>query len=189
LPLLALVPQVFRMIEVFHGGLRQDWYWQTHLHCDGLILGVWLAFVFVDRPELWRRLRVPAMPLALIPIAILVYQNSVLDHPPIVRGTVFLLYAVGYAAWLRLLYDVRWSPSGAAAKLVKATVHGIALASYSIYLVHTLLFTDVRALIDGWPRGVLKSGTILTCAMIGSVAFYFAVERPTIVLRDRVLKH
>ena len=101
----------------------------------------------------------------------------------------FLLYAVGYAAWLRLLYDVRWSPASLAGKGVKATVHGIALASYSIYLVHTLLFTDVRLLIDGWPRGVVKTGTILACTLVGSAAFYFAVERPTILLRDRVLRH
>lgn len=189
LPSLALMPQLFRMIEVFHGGLRMDWYWQTHLHCDGLILGVWLAYVFVDRPELWKKLRTPAMPLAAIPVTILVYQNLLRDHAPIVRGTVFLLYAVGYSAWLRLLYDVRWAPVSFFGRQLKATVHGIALASYSIYLVHILVFTDVRVLVDGWPRGVLKSGTILACALGASVVFYFAVERPTILLRDRVLRH
>jgi len=180
LPVLALVPQILRTVATLGGGLPANWYWRTHLHCEGLILGVWLAYVFVDRVELWRRLRRPAMPLAAIPVAILVYQNVV---------TVFLLYAVGYAAWLRLLYDVRWEPVSSPAKLVKATVHGIALASYSIYLMHTLLFTDVRLLVDAWPRGAVKSGTILACAVVGSVVFYFAVERPTILLRDRVLKH
>jgi len=189
LPMLALVPQILRTAAVLGGGLPENWYWQTHLHCEGLILGVWLAYVFVDRPELWHKLRAPAMPLVIIPIAILVYQNVVAEQPLAFRATVFLLYAVGYAAWLRLLYDVRWTPDSSLGKGIKETVHGIALASYSIYLVHTLLFTDVRLLIDGWPRGVVKSGTILACTLVGSGVFYFAVERPTILLRDRLLRH
>lgn len=189
LPLLALAPQTMRTVAVLRGGLPANWYWQTHLHCEGLILGVWLAYVFVDRKELWQRLRAPALLLAALPVAILVYQNVVAEQPLAFRATVFLLYAVGYAAWLRLLYDVRWSPRSSLGNGVKATVHGIALASYSIYLVHTLLFTDVRLLIDGWPRGAVKSGTILACTLVGSALFYFAVERPTILLRDRLLRH
>jgi peptidoglycan/LPS O-acetylase OafA/YrhL len=186
--LLALVPQALRTAAVVGGGLPVNWYWRTHLHCEGLILGVWLAYLFVDRQDLWVKLRRPSMPLAVIPVAILVYQNFVPEQPIPFRATVFLLYAVGYAAWLRLLYDVRWNPVGGPARLLKSTVHGIALASYSIYLVHTLLFTDVRMLIDDWPRGVAKSATILACTLVVSVAFYFAVERPTIVLRDRLLR-
>jgi peptidoglycan/LPS O-acetylase OafA/YrhL len=73
-------------------------------------------------------------------------------------------------------------------RLLKSSIHGVALASYSIYLVHTLLFTDVRMLIDAWPRGPLKSGTILACTLAASAIFYFAVERPTISLRNRILR-
>jgi peptidoglycan/LPS O-acetylase OafA/YrhL len=67
-------------------------------------------------------------------------------------------------------------------------LQGLALASYSIYLVHTLLFTDIRVLLGTWPRGAVKTGTILLATLLLSVVFYFAVERPTIVLRDRLLK-
>ncbi len=189
LPLLALVPQLLRTAAVLGSGLPTNWYWRTHLHCEGLILGVWLAYVFVDRQPLWAKLRRPAMLLAALPLAILAYQNMVPEQPLAFRATVFLLYAIGYASWLRLLYDVRWTPLSALGKGVKEAVHGIALASYSIYLVHTLMFTDVRVLVDGWPRGVVKSGTILACALGASILFYFAVERPTILLRDRVLRH
>lgn len=187
--MLALAPQILRTGSVLVSGLPSNWYWRTHLHCEGLILGVWLAAVFVDRPALWEKLRRPAMPLAIIPVAILVYQNLVPNQPLAFRATVFLLYAVGYAAWLRLLYDVRWSPETSIGKMAKTAVHGIALASYSIYLVHTLLFTDVRLLIDGWPRGFAKTATILASTLVGSAIFYFAVERPTILLRDRLLRH
>jgi peptidoglycan/LPS O-acetylase OafA/YrhL len=188
LPLLALVPQALRTAAALGSGLPRDWYWQTHLHCEGLILGVWLAYVFVDRPALWHRLRGPALALAAIPLALLTYQNAVLEQPLAFRATVFLLYAVGYAAWLRLLYEVRWTPKHAAGRWLQHAVHGIALASYSIYLVHTLLFTDVRLLIDDWPRGVAKSTTILACTLLVSTAFYFGIERPSIARRDRLLK-
>jgi peptidoglycan/LPS O-acetylase OafA/YrhL len=195
LPALALVPQVFRTVSILTTGLPTNWYWRSHLHCEGLVLGVWLAYVYVDRNNpvdsnsLWQQLRTPAIPLALIPIGILVYQNLQHDQPLAFRSVVFLLYAIGYAAWLRLLYDVRWVPTSAASRLLKNTIHGIALASYSIYLVHTLCFTDIRVLINEWPRGPVKSGTVLAATLVISVLFYFAIERPTITLRDRILGH
>lgn len=183
LPLLALLPELFRLTLP----LPPNWYWRTHLHSEGLILGVWLAFIFTDNPALWQRLRRPALPLALLPIALLAYQFTHPVQPRAFQTSVFLLYALGYAACLRLFYDLRWTPTSAPARLVKLTIHGIALASYSIYLVHTLLFTDVRLLIDPWPRGPLKSLTILLATLLFSVAFYFAIERPTITLRNRLL--
>ena len=196
LPLLALVPQAFRTTAILTSGLPGDWYWRTHFHCEGLILGVWLAYVFVDRNErsnpnskpLWERLRTPAIALAPVPIALLVYQNLVPDQPLAFRACVFLLYAIGYAAWLRLFYDLRWNPTVIPLRLVKSVIHGVALASYSIYLVHTLLFSDIRLELAAWPRGPVKSATILTCTLLVSILFYFAIERPTIQLRDRVLR-
>ena len=188
LPLLALVPQLLRTFAVLGPGLPPNWYWRTHFHCEGLILGVWLAYLFVDRTHIWRRIRTPAIPLAAIPVAMLIYQNLRPEQPLAFRATVFLLYAIGYAAWLRLLYDLRWAPAALPGRMLKATIHGLAIASYSIYLVHTLVFTDVRVLLDGWPRGVLKSTAILAWALVASLVFYFAVERPTIRLRDRLLR-
>jgi peptidoglycan/LPS O-acetylase OafA/YrhL len=188
LPVLALVPQLWRTLDILTSGLPPDWYWRTHLHCEGLILGVWLAYVFVDRKPLWQRLRTPAIPLAASPIALLLYQNLVPNQPLPFRACVFLLYAIGYAAWLRLFYDLRWTPTRAPLRLLKSTIHGIALASYSIYLVHTLLFTDIRLELAAWPRGPVKSTTILACTLLASVVFYFAIERPTIQLRDRILR-
>jgi peptidoglycan/LPS O-acetylase OafA/YrhL len=187
LPMLALVPQTLRLIALATGGLPPNWYWRTHLHCEGLVLGVWLAYLFVDRHDLWQRLRAPAIPLAVVPIAILVYQNLVPAQPLGFRAVVFLLYAIGYAAWLRLLYDVRFEPATLPGRLLRRTISGLALASYSIYLVHTLLFTDIRVLIGDWGRGPLKTGTILLGSLLCSIAFYFAIERPTILLRDRLL--
>ena len=51
-----------------------NWYWRTHLHAEGLVLGVWLAYLFVDRKALWHDLRLPALPIAILPLALLAYQ-------------------------------------------------------------------------------------------------------------------
>ena len=127
LPLLALVPEVLRNALP----LPHDWYWRTHLHAEGLVLGVWLAYVFVDRQALWSRLRGPALLLAVLPLGLLAYQFRVPVQPMVFQRSAFLGYAVGYAAWVRLLYEMRWSPAGRVASGVKSAVHFIALSSYS----------------------------------------------------------
>ncbi len=187
LPVLALAPQALRTYAFLHNSLPRDWYWRTHLHCEGLILGVWLAYVFLDRRHLWSRLRPISGIFSVLPLALLAYQKLHPQQPAFFQSIVFLLYAAGYMGWLRLLYDLQWQPQFAPARLFQLAIQGLALASYSIYLLHTLLFTDIRVLIDDWPRGPLKSGTILLSTLVLSIFFYFAVERPVIALRDRVL--
>lgn len=188
LPVLALIPQLCRTIDALLGRMPANWYWRSHLHCEGMVLGVWLAYIFVDRKDLWQRLRAPSYPLALLPIALLLYQFVHPQQPLAFRTTVFLLYAIGYSAWLRLLYDLQWSPASAIARGAKSAVQGLALISYSVYLVHTLLFTDVRVMLDNWQRGPFKSGTILVTTLLCSIVFYLLLERPTILLRDRILQ-
>jgi peptidoglycan/LPS O-acetylase OafA/YrhL len=89
LPALALVPEILRSALP----LPPDWFWRTHLHAEGLLLGVWLAYVFVDRgtgpDSLWSRLQWPAMLLALIPLATLAYQFYHPTQPLTVQHSVF----------------------------------------------------------------------------------------------------
>jgi peptidoglycan/LPS O-acetylase OafA/YrhL len=188
LPIIALIPQLLRCILFLNGGFSPQWYFRSHYCAEGLVLGVWLAYVFVDRPELWLQLRKAAVPLAILPLGSLVFIYLIPVLPGYFQATLSLIYALGFAAWVRLFYDLRWSPATALSRLMKVTIHGLALSSYSIYLVHTLIFTDVRILMVGWPRGATKSSTILISTLLISIIFYFLVERPTIQLRDRLLK-
>ena len=185
LPLLALVPELLRNTLP----LPQNWYWRTHLHAEGLVLGVWLACLFVDhRHTLWQRLRAPAIPVAVLPLALLAFQFTHPIQPMLFQKSVFFLYALGYSAWLRLFYDLRWTPTRLIARLTRQAITGIALASYSIYLLHTLLFTDIRVLLTAMSRGPLKTTLILASTLVLSALFYYAVERPTITLRDKLLR-
>jgi len=188
LPLAALIPQALRLVAWHRGELTYGWYWRSHLHCEGMVLGVWLAYLFVDRRDLWDRLRGAALALSVLPVGMLAYEQMHPVESMSVQVVVFLVYAVGFAAWVRVLYDLRWEPRFAPARLVKRAVQGLALASYSIYLVHTVIFIDFRVLIEGMHRGPLKTLLVLAVALAGSTIFYFCVERPTIALRARVLK-
>jgi peptidoglycan/LPS O-acetylase OafA/YrhL len=188
LPLAALIPETLRAVLFFNGKFPTEWYFRTQFQAEGLILGVWLAYVIVDRPELWRKLRTPAIPLTILPIGSIAYSYLFMHKAVFFQVSANLIYAIGFAAWLRLLYDLRWNARGALSLLAKSTIHGLALASYSIYLVHTLIFIDVRIILESWSRGAIKSIVILIASMAVSVLFYFLVERPTIQLRDRYLK-
>jgi peptidoglycan/LPS O-acetylase OafA/YrhL len=101
--------------------------------------------------------------------------------------SICLVWALGFSGWLRVLYDLKWEPASRAGDMVKNSIHGLALCSYSVYLVHVLFFTDIRTLIDAWPRGPVKSGFILASTFLLSLVFYFLVERPTIRMRDKYL--
>ena len=188
LPLAALVPQLLRTWAFFHGGLARDWFWMTHFHCEGLILGVFLAYLYVDRPDLWLRLRPMAVVLSAVPVLLLFDLAIRKQSSAQFDSVIFLLWSLGFAGWVRLSYDLQWSPVSAAGVLLKRAIRGLALCSYSVYLIHTLLFSDLRVLLAAWPRGPIKSLTIFVVTLPICVLFYLAVERPTLQLRDRYLK-
>jgi peptidoglycan/LPS O-acetylase OafA/YrhL len=99
------------------------------------------------------------------------------------------LYAVGYGAWVRYFYDLKWSPVFAAGRLARKGVQGIALCSYSVYLTHTTFDPAIRGhVLAGMHRGVGKSILVLSSTFLLGVGFYFLVERPTILTRDIYLK-
>jgi peptidoglycan/LPS O-acetylase OafA/YrhL len=187
LPVAALIPQVLRTWFLVHNGLSSSWFWMTHFHCEGLILGVFLAYIYVDHPTLWKRGRPIAFAASLIPLLLLA---TIKLHPTSsmkLHGAIFLYWAIGFAGWTRILYDLKWHPSTAVGSFIKNCIHGIALSSYSIYLLHTLFFSDIRTFITSWSRGPIKSFTVFAISFVLCIAFYFLVERPTIAMRDKYL--
>jgi peptidoglycan/LPS O-acetylase OafA/YrhL len=187
LPALFVLPLLCRLALLRHAQLPFQWYWFSHLHCDGLIAGVWLAYLFVNQPLLWLRLKQPIK--WLLPICPLVVLGSPLFHPrPLVADMLMnSLYALGYAAWVRWLYDLKWLPVMLAAKLTKSALVFTAVCSYSVYLTHTIFDPWIRSSIP-WHRGVGKSLVVLTLTFALGVVFYFLVERPTIISRNLYLK-
>jgi peptidoglycan/LPS O-acetylase OafA/YrhL len=189
LPVAFLTPLALRVGTLaLLDDLPSGWFWMTHFHCEGLIAGVWLAYVKVEQPEKFVQLRRPALWLTpLIPVLLMILPMWT-SRGPAVNVWVFTLLAIGYTAWVRVLLDVRWSPERWWERLAITGVQTMAISSYSIYLVHSLAFAVIREMIDHWPRGILKTGCILSGALVAAGLFYFLFERTTLMLRERYLR-
>jgi peptidoglycan/LPS O-acetylase OafA/YrhL len=189
LPLAFFAPTVMRILTLeFAQPLPPQWYFFTHLHCEGLITGVYLAYLFLDRPLVFARLGESAQwAVPLIPVTMLVYTFWD-PRPPIADMFVCTLYAIGYGAWLLCSYQIAWTPIGPTGRLLRAGIQGVALCSYSVYLTHTTFDAALRGhLLLAMHRGPLKSLVVLSSTFLFGVIFYFLVERPTILSRDYFL--
>jgi peptidoglycan/LPS O-acetylase OafA/YrhL len=189
LPVLCFTPLLLRFGWYFTAGMPNKWFRFSHFHADGLIAGVWLAYLFVEQPELFARLRRPAKwLLPLVPIMIFFIPQWE-PHP--VFADLFLCgaWALGYLPWLVYAYGIEWHPATKAGRLLHWAITGTALCSYSVYLTHTIFDPAIRSgILGSWHRSVGKSLIVLTFTFLGGVIFYFLVERPSIVTRDRYLK-
>ncbi|MGA7255298.1 MAG: acyltransferase [Terracidiphilus sp.] len=190
LPVLFFVPLALRLGTYWiEGGMPSQWYWMTHLHCEGLIGGVWMSYLSVfDRPRFdsLKRQSRWFLPIPLALVLVLTYWSS---QPVLFDLLVNTLYALGFAAWLRHLYELRWNPVTRVGKLVRWCISGTALCSYSIYLTHTIVDPWLRMqLASLLTRGGVRSFIVLSATWFAGVIFYFLIERPTIITRDHYLK-
>ena len=77
LPIVFFLPLVLRVTTFFAlGRMPFEWYWMTHFRCDGLIAGLWLAYLFVDRRKTFDALKRPSVwLLPLAPILLVLAPN------------------------------------------------------------------------------------------------------------------
>ncbi len=188
LPVMFLVPTILRII--FIQSLRlspPNWYYMTHFHCDGLIAGLWLAYLFVERPGIFAALHKPAIWISpLIPIALAVMPLCSPKHAFVFGMYWYAIIAIGFSSWLLWAYDLNWRPSDVSVRLGQEAIHGLALCSYSIYLTHTTIDVLIRSWLVHWQRGIIKTLVVMSATFVGGVLFYFIFERPAIVIRDRI---
>ncbi len=190
LPAAFLMPTILRSVTIAAVGgvpnMPHEWYRMTPFHCDGLIAGVFIAYLFVERPDWFESARRPAWFCA--PLVILAVWSTPYFHDrPAFESLHTGVEALGFAGWLRLAYDWSWRPSSIFGRLTIGAIRGTALVSYSVYLIHVLVMTDLHVILAGWHRGVAKSVFILSTTFLACVIFYFLFERPSIITRDRTL--
>ena len=175
----VLTPFVLRMALVPDGA--SPWgvnYTATPFRMEGLALGVAASYVRWQRPDLWPRLRRGAVWLVVPALAVIAsvpwLPVDVLNH--IAYTAVDLSFTVVLIA----VVDRRALPFAAS-----RAVRWIALTSYSVYMMHTLVFDLVgRTPLSRLPA-VLR--VLVAVAAVGAVgaAFYLAIERPSLWLRHR----
>jgi len=153
----------------------------THLRLEGLVLGFWAAKLPVMNPAAWLKLKrwsSRLLPVCVVGLAILPCFSDLVRYRAglsilAISLTGIVIFLVGRRPlWIARLAATRW----------------IALTSYSVYLTHVLMFHIALTVLNKMssvPRATFfPLGLALTAA--GGFAFYWLIERGSLILRDRL---
>ena len=153
----------------------------THLRMEGLLLGVWLAFLQAVQSPLWARLRTAA-PRYLLPLLLLCLTMPWWDR----WSRIYLEPTIVSMACGALLIALVERPELAVARL--AGVRFLALTSYSVYLSHALLINVGILAADrfGIPR-LWVAPILLLLILLTGYLMYRWVECTAISWRDRLV--
>ena len=166
----------------------EDLYYPTWNRLDGLLCGVLLATLKTFRPTLWSRAQRYAngaliAGLVVMALALWLFRDrsglvgNAVGWPVLSIGLALLVFAgAGRSSLIG-----RWALPGAA---------WLAGVSYSLYLVHKAVFVQVQdhlgQAIAGWGAAqVLVYGG---ASLLAAALLHYAVERPFLRLRGRVLR-
>jgi peptidoglycan/LPS O-acetylase OafA/YrhL len=162
-------------------------YYPTYCRLDGLLFGVLLAAYRCFHPDHWRKYADPRAALLVGIGAIALASSMFHGTAPPLPGAVFgyPLFAFGFACLLSASLDWercfgRWSVPGAGA---------IATISYSLYLSHKMTSHANPWLFDAQDLAGARGLFIYYGSSIAVAAvLWLTVERPFLLLRDRLLQ-
>lgn len=184
LTFVVVMPLVFRLS---YGGTSHEeafgfYHTATHLHMQGLALGVWAAYLRYYKPARWQVCQNVSRYLA-IPLLVSCFSTAWWSDSATYLFANSLL-SVGFAATLAAVTGRKPLPL-ADTKICYA----LAISSYSIYLTHALAIHAGRMIaskLPGVPELVMLGIWLILIGML-STAFYFAFEWSSIKLRERWL--
>ena len=177
LPLFCIAPLVLRL--AFRAPYTELNYRATYFHCEGVFVGIWLAWISRFQPaaaEIIKRASLPALPLA---IALLLWPNS---GEYLFRYS-FTLSALCFGIVLMAMLRVRELGIGRS-WIIKT----LAAGSYSIYLVHVPAMHAYARVLE--PRIARAPAPVHVCAalllvLVVSLVFYLLIESPLERLRSK----
>lgn len=180
-------------LDAAGAGLQRNWfiediYYPTWNRLDGLLAGVVLAVVKVFRPHTWQRLQQRGNAFALAGVAVMALALWLFRDRTGLLGN-----AVGWpvlSLGLACLVLAGTATNSALGRLRVPGAAWLAGISYSLYLTHKAVFhvtqTWLGAALDG--RGILAFAVYGVCALLAGALLHYAVERPFLRLRGRVLR-
>lgn len=167
----------------------EDIYYPTWNRLDGLLAGVILAVWKTYRPLSWARAATRTNLVLVAGLATMVLSfwlfrertgllgNSI-GWPVLSLGLAMLVFAGAQTnSWIgrRALPGAGW----------------LAAVSFSLYLVHKPVYALVQThfgdVLDG--RGYVAFATYGTAALLAATLLHYAVERPGLRLRERLMRH
>jgi peptidoglycan/LPS O-acetylase OafA/YrhL len=168
----------------------QTWiYYATWTRLDPLVLGVSLAAIEKFRPHWWQRL-LNLAPFLWLPALALIFSALYLGETDTITATSsicqFPLIAVGMAALLVCAVSARLPFSRV--KIPGAAF--IASIAYSAYLVQKLVIHFVQQFCASHNLTTTSASTLVAvqaCVFAGATVLFFAVERPFLQLRHRLV--
>jgi len=175
---LFLLSPLFRF-ETYGDDYTLYWNTATHLRMDGLILGLWLSYLAIEEPRCFQfvaRLSPYGAAAGALLLIGLVLAGGQLEYT--LWGTMLALF---FSAAMICLVSRDQIGAGLARLVVP-----IAVASYSVYLTHAWAIYAGQKLVDRLPQAlsaIYFPVSFLLVAAVGA-GFYFAIERPSIKIRD-----
>lgn len=168
-------------------------YYPTYTRLDGLLFGVLLAACKAFKPDLWRRHAAPGLALVVgvvsIAMAVFVfhYPNTPgLKGPALtLLGAIFGYPLLAFGCACILAASLEWERAFGAWRVPGAGT--IAILSYSIYLSHKLT-SHANEMLFGKEAMTGAGGFALyfVTGIAGGALLWLAVERPFLILRDRI---
>jgi peptidoglycan/LPS O-acetylase OafA/YrhL len=171
-----------------HNWFVEDLYYPTWNRLDGLLDGVALATWKTWRPAQWTRLAAHANVVLLAGLTTLALAFWLFRERTGLLGN-----SVGWpvlSAALAMLVFAAAQPGSAIGRRVVPGAGWLAAVSYSLYLIHKPVYGLVQwqwgDVLEG--RGVLAFLAYGIASLLAAAALHYAVERPALRLRDRVLR-
>lgn len=165
-------------------------YYPTWSRLDGLLAGIAIAALYYFRPAAWQRLTRHGKKIFLIALLFIggAWLISHGDNQYSMAGAIFGYPAISIAYGALTLAAL--SPGCFLYRYSAAITRWIATLSYSIYLTHKQLIHLTHQFLQ--PYGIDKDSYTalfisIVVATLGGLLLHFAVERPFLRLRDRVL--
>jgi peptidoglycan/LPS O-acetylase OafA/YrhL len=183
LPLLAVVPAILRGLN-YSPTMSPDFGYNvtaTHFRFEGLILGVWGAFLFHFHRHQIQWLIRARVPIYFAAVAFVLAMPKLPDRLGYIAGY-SVMAALLLAALLACAVDVPYRISRLRA------IGWLAVTSYSVYLTHSMIIHGClqcfRSL-SSFP--VFGQWLLMFAAIIAAgSAYYLLVEKPALWLRARV---
>ncbi len=173
----------------FNIGWTSYIYYPTYSRLDGLLAGVTIAALTVFRPVFSKRIMQHGNWLLAAGLALSVAAYFVCIARQSFTGSVFGFPMVSIAYAVLVLAAI--SPTCILYKIRSWVTTGIATLSYSIYLMHKGIFHLVQ---QGFgklgidPNSNLMIPLCIAFAILGAVIMRYAVEKPFLQLREKVLE-